>query len=128
MKNEENDIGKQGEDMAAVWYLERGYRLRDRNWRTGHLECDLILEKEGELIFAEVKTRSGTGFGPPESFVTLKKQRDLLFLANRYVQQKELDLSCRFDIVSILFREGRQEIKIIESAFTAVSVNMSRRR
>ena len=55
---EHNELGKAGE-TAAVAYLEaRGYVIRHRNWRKGHLELDIVAAKDNELIVVEVKTRS----------------------------------------------------------------------
>ncbi len=53
------DTGKQGEAIAAQYLLSQNYTLLEKNWRAGHLELDIIAKKEGLVIIAEVKTRTG---------------------------------------------------------------------
>jgi putative endonuclease len=48
-----------------------GYEILDENWTHGKAEIDLIAYKDKVIIFAEVKTRTGNGFGEPEDFVTI---------------------------------------------------------
>jgi putative endonuclease len=57
------ETGRAGERIAAEYLTLRGYRIVRRNYRCGHLEVDLIAEREGCLAFVEVKTRRGAGFG-----------------------------------------------------------------
>jgi len=67
-------FGYQGEQDAAQRARARGYLLLERNYRTPYGEIDLILRSpEGELVFAEVKARSGTFFGYPEEAVDRRK-------------------------------------------------------
>ncbi|MDA8038225.1 MAG: YraN family protein, partial [Actinomycetota bacterium] len=50
-------LGALGEDLAAHWYAERGFRVVARNWRCREGECDLVASKGVLLVFCEVKTR-----------------------------------------------------------------------
>ena len=70
------DVGNRGEDIAAAYLEAIGYRILHRNYRFGRLELDLVCYEppgdginvvpgQGEIVFAEVKTRSGLGFGRP---------------------------------------------------------------
>lgn len=61
-----NELGKEGEDLAALHLMEKGYRIRHRNWRSGKKEIDIVAEKDGELVIVEVKTRGNENFGRPE--------------------------------------------------------------
>lgn len=56
--------GQKAEALAAEYFLKEGYTIRERNWRAGRLEVDLILEKDRTLIFVEVKARSSHGEDP----------------------------------------------------------------
>lgn len=78
-------MGAWGEDLALRYLIKHGYRLVERNYRTRRGEIDLILRKEGTLVFVEVKLRRGTGFGDPLEAVTLRKQATLRYLAERYL-------------------------------------------
>lgn len=53
-----NQLGALGEEVAAHYLSQLEYRLLERNWRTGHLEVDIIADYYGEIVFVEVKTRS----------------------------------------------------------------------
>ena len=57
-----NDLGKAGENAAVAYLEQKGYLIRDRNWRKGHFELDIVAAKDNELIVVEVKTRSNTLF------------------------------------------------------------------
>ena len=57
-----NELGKAGENAAVTYLEQQGYIIRDRNWRKGHFELDIVATKEQELIVVEVKTRSNTQF------------------------------------------------------------------
>jgi putative endonuclease len=111
-------LGAWGEDLALRYLIKHGYRLVERNYRTRRGEIDLILRKEGTLVFVEVKLRRGTGFGDPLEAVTLRKQATLRYLAERYLADREPDFdTVRFDLVGIL--AGREGLRIdhVEDAF-----------
>ena len=65
----------------------------------------------------EVKWRSNTYFGDAQSFVSKKQQRSLITAANHYVNSNGLDVHVRFDIVSIVGKQPKIDIQIIENAF-----------
>ncbi len=73
----------------------------------------------GELIFAEVKTRTGLAFGRPEEAVTEAKQRNLIHAAEAYLYERKLEgAPCRFDVISIVLQHGQApEIEHFENAF-----------
>jgi putative endonuclease len=114
---EKHDLGKAGEQIATLHFKSNGYKVLETNWRRGHLEVDIIAQKEDTLVIAEVKTRSTNFFGEPEEFVTRNKQSNLIKAANAYVLQHNLDVEVRFDIISILFNGPNHKIHHIEDAF-----------
>ncbi len=50
-----NELGKAGENAAVTYLEQQGYCIRDRNWRKGHFELDIVAAKDNELIVVEVK-------------------------------------------------------------------------
>jgi putative endonuclease len=115
--SQHNDLGKKGEEIAASYLIEEGYSIIQQNWRFGKDEIDIIAEKDKFVVIVEVKTRSSSFYGEPEDAVDNQKQRFLIRATDAYVNQKEIDLEVRFDIISIIFESGKHTIRHIEDAF-----------
>ena len=114
---EHNKTGKEGEELAVKYLRGQGYEIIECNWRFKHLEIDIVARKENILSIVEVKSRTGDFFGEPEEGVTKKKERFLADAAHEYVCMKDLDVEVRYDIISIIFWNGKHELKFIEDAF-----------
>lgn len=114
---EHNKLGKAGEEAAAAYLEHKGYNIRHRNWRCGHLELDIVAAKDNELIVIEVKTRHDTDFGLPEEAVDKLKIRRTVRAADTYIKLFQLDAPVRFDIVTVVGKEGDFKIEHIKEAF-----------
>ncbi|WP_214072190.1 YraN family protein [Mucilaginibacter sp. dw_454] len=113
-----NDLGRHGESLAKTHLEAAGYQILDLNWTHGKAEVDLIAYKDKVIIFAEVKTRTGNGFGQPEDFVDIHKQRLLAKAADEYIYLKSHEGEVRFDIIAILFTNDTDyTLNHIEDAF-----------
>ena len=112
-----NELGKQGEEIAAQYLIEKGYEIVERNWRNSHKEIDIIAKDGVELVIVEVKTRQSDDFGEPDIAVTRQKQSRLIYAANAYLFRHNLDIDTRFDIISIVMKDGNPIIDHIEDAF-----------
>lgn len=78
-----------------------------RNYRLGHREIDLIVQKGDTVAFVEVKTRSGKGFGHPLEAITARKRREIERVARAWLQRHgRAGLAYRFDAVSVQMRPG----------------------
>jgi putative endonuclease len=117
-------LGARGEQLAADWYVARGYSLVARNWRCREGELDLVVARDGELVFCEVKTRSSDRFGAPAEAVTHTKQRRLRQLAAMFLAEQAATggealsyrrgrSGIRFDVAAVM--GGR--VEVIEAAF-----------
>ncbi len=114
-------VGKSGEDLAAAYLENKGYRILERNWHAGHKELDIIALDGQMLVVVEVKTRSSELYEEPWQAVTAMKIRRSVQAANYYIRRNAIDLEVRFDIVSIVYRaDGGHSIEHIEDAFTAL--------
>ena len=111
-----NDLGVLGEEIAVNFLLGKGYLIEALNWRTGHLEIDIIAHQNGILVFLEVKTRKNTKFGFPEANVTTKKEKLLFEAAANYMYSVDYEQEFRFDIIAITFAP-ELEIMHFEDAF-----------
>ena len=101
------NTGKRGERLAAWYLFFHGYAILDRNWRYGRYEIDIVARERrtGVLVFAEVKTRSGTAYGLPRDAVTPKKQLFLTRAAQGYLKAtRDPDARTRFDVVEVYTR------------------------
>ncbi len=94
--------GNKGENIAANFLMENGYEIIERNYRYRHSEIDIIAKKNNFLIFAEVKTRSSTYFGQPETFVSKGQMTKIFQAAEEYMRTIDWQGPIRFDIISIL--------------------------
>ena len=106
-----NDIGKLGEDIAANVLAQKGLKIRERNWRLGHLEMDIIAEDRQTIVFAEVKTRT-TLFGDktPAAYVDEAKKRHIVAASNACAKHHRIEKAVRFDIIGILLHPETQEV------------------
>ncbi len=114
-------IGDLGETAVCRYLEQRGYIIRDRNFRIRGGEIDIVAEKGEDLCFVEVKTRS---VGSPESgdeAVTVAKQRRIIRTAYRYCERKEIDEEAwyiRYDIAAAEYWQGEIiSIDYLENAF-----------
>jgi putative endonuclease len=114
-------FGKRGEDMAVDFLIEEGYDILERNWRFKHHEVDIFARDQNMLVVVEVKTRAGNSYGEPSAAVDIRKQRDLIFAAERYLFANNLDMEVRFDIVSIIIDHGRTALEHIKEAFHPIA-------
>jgi len=112
-----NLLGEKGEELAVDFLKNLNYKIISTNWRERKFEIDIIAVDQNELVFVEVKTRSSDTFANPEEAVTLKKQKHLIDGADCYIQQNEIDLECRFDVVSIILNSNQKEINHFKGAF-----------
>lgn len=113
------DFGLQGEDLAAAYLAEKGYRIATRNYRAGRGEIDIIAWANDQLlVFVEVKTRASDAFDGPEGAITTKKQQMLLQTAGAYMLEIGYEWAVRFDVVAIVWpHSAAPVIRHIEDAF-----------
>jgi putative endonuclease len=78
-------LGRNGERFAAGWLEARGYRIVALTWRCPSGELDLVGERDGELVFIEVRTRRGREMGAPEEAITRTKRLRLIAAAQEYL-------------------------------------------
>ncbi len=102
-------LGRYGEDIAVGHLEGAGMVVLARNWRCVHGELDIIARDGPTLVFCEVKTRSGHGFGSPAEAVGPAKARRIRRLAAAWLAEAERGWSeLRFDVVSVVRPRGSQ--------------------
>ena len=128
MKNHQlnpDELCKKGEALAGKLLKKRGCKILKRNYVSKYGEIDIVAYDKGTISFVEVKTRQSENYGPPELAVTKEKRKRIVRTALNYLTINRIeDTDCRFDVVSVLFKENdnNPNIELIESAFTADGV------
>ena len=106
-------LGRTGEEMAARYLTELGYRVLCRNERVGGCEIDIVAQDGEETVFVEVKTRWSHEYGLPSESITPWKIKTLLKTALFYIQKINWgDRPYRLDFVSVDFANDPQNPKI----------------
>ncbi|MCY4747070.1 YraN family protein [Pelomonas sp. UHG3] len=100
--------GDAAEDAALAHLVRAGLRLLERNYRVAagpsrHAgEVDLIMQdRDGTLVFVEVRARADTTHGGAAASVTARKQQRLIYAAQHYLLRHATPPPCRFDVVAI---------------------------
>ena len=121
MPSQKRKFGDIGEREAEDFLVKNGYRIIDRNYRVKNLgEIDLVGEKDGKLIFFEVKTRSSeyaSNF-PIELSINEKKRKNLKRICQIYLNEKlrSIHTKWRVDAIFVRFNDvGKYEIEQLEN-------------
>jgi len=112
-----NELGKKGEQLAVDFLIKHNYDILERNYRFQKAEVDIIAQKDDVLAIVEVKTRSSIDFGNPQDFVKPKQIKNLVKAVDEYVNENNLDIEVRFDIIAIIKKGKGFEIEHLENAF-----------
>ncbi|MDC6366161.1 MULTISPECIES: YraN family protein [Flavobacteriaceae] len=112
-----NEFGRLGEQLAVDFLIESGYKIHARNYRFQNAEIDVLAEKDNELCVVEVKSRN-RGFFEDISMVISKKKIKLLTLAaNQYVNDNNLDVEVRFDVITVVKNREKFKVEHLKNAF-----------
>ncbi len=116
--------GRIGEDVAALFLLLKGYRILGRNLRTRTSELDIVAEKVGCLVFAEVKLRGPDRMSQPVEAVDRRKRDHMIRGASQFLQRRSRDSygAARFDVLSVSWTREKLVVEHIEDAFPAGGV------
>ncbi|PJI99457.1 putative endonuclease [Acidovorax sp. 69] len=110
--------GNAAEDRALAYLQAAGLHLLVRNYRTpgrGGGEIDLVMrDRDGTLVFVEVRSRSSTAFGGAGASIGATKQRHIIFAAQQYLIRLPSPPPCRFDVVLV-----EDSVQWLKAAFDA---------
>ena len=115
--SESHELGRSGEEHAAAYLKNKGYKILFRNWKWGNHEIDIIAESKDFVVFVEVKTRSANFMEEPAKAVPVSKQKSIIRAAEGYIQRYRIDKESRFDIITIINKNEEFVIDHIEDAF-----------
>lgn len=109
-KAQENSLGERGENVAAKYLTQLGYKILQRNYLTKVGEIDIVARQGKVLVFVEVKTRTDSE-PRPEDQVNYEKQQQITKAGNLYLSRFGYPQPpARFDVIAIVWPEGREPI------------------
>lgn len=122
--NKRQVTGRQGEDIACKLLESMGHLILERNFRTGHLEIDIISNAADGIHFVEVKARRESIQAPPQENVDLTKQRRIARAANGFLRTKKGmpfgSSECHFDIVAVTFAKETTHVEYFPDAYIPI--------
>ena len=113
-------VGARGEELATGHLQANGYRILERNFRSRGGEVDIVArDRDGTIVFVEVKTRSNLAFGLPQLAVNSRKQRQIAKGALTWLSRnRSHQQAARFDVIAVLLHDdGCCELEHIVNAF-----------
>ena len=117
-KSENRNKGSRGERAAAKELYKKGYKILDMNYCRRGGEIDIVAEKDGIIVFVEVKARKNLTMGMPCEAVDIRKQKRIIETAKKYIDEKNLyGKDIRFDVTELLEKDGRLYMRHTENAF-----------
>ena len=123
-KDHRRELGKQGEALACEWLRQHGHAILERNWRSGHLEIDIITFDAEGIHFVEVKARKESIQAPPQDNVNTLKQKRLAKAAGAFLNKTESlpfgEMECFFDVIAVTFHRSAYEIEWIPQAYIPI--------
>lgn len=116
-----NDVGYWGEQVAVMYLIENGYKIRDRNFVYNKKEIDIIAQDGMTIIFVEVKQRQPNSMFSGLYAVNTLKKRHIRYVARNYLgTMLKAGYNARFDVVEVIMRQGEykpEDIKHYKGIF-----------
>jgi putative endonuclease len=119
-ESQADTLGERGENVAAKFLTQAGYKILQRNYRSRLGEIDIVARQGRTLVFVEVKTRADAQ-PRPEDQVNAEKQHQITKSASLYLNRfGHPQPPARFDVIAIVWPEGREpQIEHHQNAFEA---------
>ena len=127
MKASTMKVGRRGEDEACLYLIERDHTILGRNWRSSHLEIDIITMTGNELHIVEVKTRVAPLAADPLANITPAKLERMTRAARAYLRSPEAgrlprDMEICFDVLTVVLDGGDAAIEYYPRAYVPLYV------
>ena len=119
-------LGRKGEDLTCDFLEGRGHTILERNFRSGHLEIDIISYDAEGIHFVEVKTRRLSIQSPPQENVGRSKQRNITRAAMRFLKTKKGlpfgSHECFFDVAAVTFDGDAATLEWFPQAYIPIYI------
>lgn len=125
MKTSKMAVGRKGEETARDFLRREGHSIIECNWRSGHLEIDIISIKGNELHIVEVKSRTAPAAARPELNVNYKKRERLTRAAKAYLHSRHREtlppaLEVLFDVLTVVFDGNITRVEYFPGAYIPI--------
>ena len=114
---EHHAFGHKGEQIAADFLKHKGYQILEQNYRFDKAEVDILAKKDETLVVVEVKSRTSSFLEDISQTINSGKIKRLAKVANQFIEESNLDLEVRFDVIVILKKQDDFEVEHLENAF-----------
>ena len=123
-ENYRQSLGRKGEDIACRFLQSIGHVILERNFRSGHLEIDIISFNEEGMHFVEVKTRRRSIQAPPQENVGALKQARIAKAALKFLKTKKGmpygSHECFFDVAAVTFDGDKASLEWFPQAYIPI--------
>ena len=124
--NHRRDLGQKGEDIACGLLEGMGHSILERNYRSGHLEIDIISLDADGIHFVEVKTRRDSIQAPPQYNVDRAKQGRIARAAQKFLNSRKSlppgSHECHFDVIAVVFQGDKYSTEWFPQAYIPIYV------
>lgn len=117
-QTQKKKLGGYGEEMAAKYLSQKGYKILKRNFRTPFGEIDIIGEKKGKIYFFEIKTEKASPIFLPELKFSRSKKLALKRTAQIYLAEHKMSLESNFEFRLITIKitsQDKYQIQVIKN-------------
>lgn len=108
--------GKEGEEIAREFLVNKGFKLIESNYSNNLGEIDLVMSDRDWLVFVEVKLKIGDKYGTPEEMINKNKLSRVKRTAEAFlILESPISKNFskyRIDAVCIVLEEDRKISRI----------------
>ena len=125
-KDYRRELGRRGENLACDYLCRHGHTILERNWRSGHLEIDIISHDADGIHFVEGKARKESIQAPPQDNVGHLKQKRIVKAALSYLNNMHDKIfgssECFFDVMAVTFTDTEARLEWIPQAYIPIYI------
>ena len=123
-RNHRQALGRKGEEIACRHLEEMGHTILARNWRSGHLEIDIVSINGDGIHFVEVKARQKNIQAAPQENVGYQKQSRITKAALSFLKSRQGvpygSHECSFDVIAVTFEGAQAKVEWIPQAYIPI--------
>ena len=105
MEQHKHLLGQWAEQTALLFLQSQQNQYVNKNYHSRFGEIDLIVKRDNELVFVEVKARSAGSYAEACEVISYSQQRKIIKTAQFFLQRypNYYNFDCRFDVICFDF-------------------------